>query len=155
EELMEHPSKTCDQIASMLPGPFDVVLSSCVLTQLQFAALNVLSDAHPLFAAAREILTLTHLRTLGTLTAPGGRAILATDLVSDLTFPLERLAAEREPRELLRDVVKAAQHIRVADPDWLAWVARTDPVLKRTVRVSAPLDAWLWHNGPERIFLVY
>ncbi len=30
-----------------------------------------------------------------------------------------------------------------------------DPVLKRVVYASDPVDLWLWHNGPERTFLVY
>ena len=36
-----------------------------------------------------------------------------------------------------------------------AWVARVDPLLRHAVRMSDPLDAWLWQNGPERVFLVY
>jgi hypothetical protein len=155
DELVRHPSNTCNQIASCLPGPFDVVISTCVLTQLQWAALNVLSDTHQLFGAIREILTLTHLRTLAALTAPGGHAILATDLVSNLTYPLEQLAKDREPKDLVQDVLESGGAIHVANPHRLSWIARTDPMLRHTVRVSDPVDAWLWHNGPERVFLVY
>src|SRR5205085_10693837 len=104
EEMMEHPSRVCTALLARLPGPFDVVLSSCLLTQLQWAALNVLTDAHQLFEAVREVATLTHLRALVALTARGGRALLATDVASNVDQPLERLT-QRPPREVLRAIV--------------------------------------------------
>jgi hypothetical protein len=155
EELMNHPSETCDRLAARLPGPFDVVLSSCVLTQMQWAALNVLSGAHPLFEAVREILNLTHLRTLATLTSPGGRAVLATDLVSSQTFPLEQAAAGRALDELFQELVATNEGIHVANPRQLSWTAKVDPILSKAVDIAYPLDVWLWQNGPEHVLLVY
>jgi hypothetical protein len=155
EELMEHPSVTCDRLAARLPGPFDVVLSSCVLTQMQLAALNVLSSSNPLFEAVREILNLTHLRTLATLAAPSGRAILATDLVSSQTFPLEQAAAGRDPGELLEEIVATNEGIHVANPRQLCWTAQIDPMLREAVQIEYPLDVWLWQNGPQHVLLVY
>jgi len=154
-ELMNHPAKTCEAVASRLSGPFDVVLSSCLLTQLQWAALNVLSSTHPLFLAVCEILTLTHLRTLATLTTPGGRAILATDLATNQTCPLERIVLDRDPRDLLQELVETDQIIDIANPRKLSLTITIDPLLKRTVRASGPIDVWLWHNGPKDLFLVY
>jgi hypothetical protein len=155
EELMNHPSETCARLAALLPGPFDVVLSSCVLTQMQLAALNVLSSGHPLFQAVREILNLTHLRTLAALTTPGGRAILATDLVSSQTFPIEQVAAGRDLGELFQELVATNEGIHVANPRQLSWTAKVDPILSKAVRIAYPLDTWLWQNGPEHVLLVY
>jgi hypothetical protein len=154
-EIMEHPISVCESLASRLPGPFDVVLSSCILTQLEWAVVNVLSDAHPLFEAVREISSLTHLRLLATLTAPGGRAILATDLVSNIDRPLERLAEGRNLYDLLAEIVVSGQIIYVADPRRLAWLSEIDPMLAGSMRMSLPLDVWLWQNGPKLVFLVY
>ena len=79
DEVLTQPDTASEAIAQALPGPFDVVLSACVLTQMQLAALNVLSSSHPLFDGVRQIIGLTHLRSLAKLTRVGGRAILATD----------------------------------------------------------------------------
>src|SRR6266545_1960548 len=155
EEILRHPAATCEELVARLPGPFDVVLSSCVLTQLQWAVLKVLSPAHRLFAAVREISNLTHLRTLAALCTPGGRAVIVTDFASSDTYPLAQMAASGDVHDLFRELVDTHQGIHVAHPHHLAWVARNDPVLQRSVRMSAPLDAWLWQNGPERLFLVY
>jgi hypothetical protein len=154
-ELMNHPAKTCAALTARLPGPFDVVLSSCLLTQLHWATLNVLSSTHPLFLAVREILTLTHLRTLAALTAPGGHAILATDLAANQTCPLERIAVGRDPRDLLEELVETDQIIDVANPRKLSLTIQVDPLLCRAVRASAPIDVWLWQNGQKNLFLVY
>jgi SAM-dependent methyltransferase len=155
DEVTARPEVASAEIAEKLPGPFDVVVSACVLTQMQLAPLNVLSPSHPLFAAVRQNLDLTHLQTMARLLAPGGRAILTTDLVSNLMYPLENVEPGRDLRELMRELIAAGNVIYAALPDLLQWLCREDPLLARTVKASPPHDAWLWRNGPERIFLVY
>src|SRR5262252_612142 len=71
QKLLGHAAEASAQIARSLPGPFDVVISACLLSQIQLAIYNVLSAAHPLFDAVRHIVNLTHLRTLAGLMAPG------------------------------------------------------------------------------------
>src|SRR4051794_15221122 len=53
EELMGHADATARQLRSGLGGPFDVVLSACMLSQMQLSVLNVLTDQHRLFEAVR------------------------------------------------------------------------------------------------------
>jgi hypothetical protein len=65
------------------------------------------------------------------------------------------MASESDPKDLLADVVSQGRCIDIADPRRIAWTAEIDPMLRRAVRASAPVDAWLWQNGPERVFLVY
>ena len=155
EEMIAHPLRTCGDVASRLPGPFDVVLSSCLLTQLQWAVLNVLSDGHPYFEAVREIASLTHVRLLATLMSPRGRAFLATDLASSVERPLAELAEGRHLGELLDEMVEKGEAIHVADPQRLARLTTIDPLLAGSIRMSPPLDVWLWQNGPTLLFLVY
>jgi hypothetical protein len=155
EEMIAHPLRTCGDVASRLPGPFDVVLSSCLLTQLQWAVLNVLSDGHPYFEAVREIASLTHVRLLATLMGPRGRAVLATDVASSVERPLEQLAKGRHLGELLDEMVEKGEAIYVSDPQRLARLATLDPLLAGSMRMSPPLDVWLWQNGPTLLFLVY
>jgi hypothetical protein len=58
-------------------------------------------------------------------------------------------------RPLLGTLVRSGAVIFAVSPDLLTWTAREDPVLQGAVEMSEPVDAWLWQNGPDRIFLVY
>lgn len=154
-ELARAPAVGARRIAAALPGPFDVVASTCLLTQLQLALLQLLGDRHQLFTVLREFLTLTHLRTLAALTKPGGRALLVTDLCEAASFPAGRPKDEADVEPLMRELVAAGHVIHSAHPELLRVTLADDPVLARDFEpgeISAP---WLWQNGPETRFLVY
>ncbi len=153
DELAAYPEDASNRIVESLPGPFDVVVSACILTQMQLSVLSGLSASHRLFEAARELLNVMHLRTLAKLLVPQGRALLASDLSSNLLFPLSPDATDL--KTVLIDVLGAGKFFYAAHPDLLAWASREDPVLRRLARVSPPVDVWLWKNGTERTYLVY
>jgi hypothetical protein len=155
DELVKLVGASAPQIARGLPGPFDVVVSACVISQIQLAVFNVMSPAHPLFNAVRLVANLTHLRLLAGLTAPTGRACLITDVSSNDLYPLAQVDAAADLRPLLTTLVSSGAIIYAVGPDLLASTAREDPLLQETVEMSGPVDAWLWQNGPDRIFLVY
>ena len=155
QELVAAPEAASARVASALPGPFDVVVSACLLTQLQLAALNILSDRHRLFAAVRQTVSLIHLRTLVRLLAPGGRALLVTDLTSNVTYPLQRVDPKADMLALMRALVRNGNVIYAAHPELLSTAFREDPFASRLATLGEPSEAWLWNNGPERVFLVY
>ncbi len=82
------------RVTGALPGPFDVVASCCVLTQIQLALLQVIGDRNPRFADLRALVGRIHMRVLARLAAPQGRALLVSDLTSNDTYPLETLAGD-------------------------------------------------------------
>jgi len=153
EEVAAYPDTASQRIVQSLPGPFDVVVSACVLTQMQLSMLSGLSASHRLFEAARQLLNVMHLRTLAKLLTPNGRAVLASDLSSNLLFPLSPDATDLQ--SVLVDVLGAGKFFYAAHPDLLLWASREDPVLKGLATLSPPFDVWLWQNGAERTFLVY
>lgn len=155
EELIGHAGATADRVNTLTSGPFDVVLSACVLTQMQLMVVNVLGDQHRLFEAVQHTLTLTHLRTLARLLKPGGRALLATDVSSERIARLGSPAPDEDLKALLRALVSRGQIFQVADPAQFAFVVRDDPTLMSTVSISEPLAVWRWENGPQNQFLVY
>jgi hypothetical protein len=78
------------RVARALPGPFDVVVS-CSL--LDAAAAGVAAGPRrrpPRFTELRTTLNRAHMRTLGALLAPGGVALLVTDLTSKPDPPAAR-----------------------------------------------------------------
>jgi len=155
QEVLSHPVATAKNLAARL-GTFDLVVSACVITQMQLSVLNALGDAHRLFDAIRHTLALTHLHTLFELAAPKGRALLVTDVVSNQNYRyLDRLGSDANFLQILHDVVAAERVIYVARPGLFHLFARQDPTLSRHATLSPPLEAWLWRNGPEARFLVY
>lgn len=143
------------RVVGALPGPFDVVASCCMLTQLQLALLNAVTDRHPAFDALRALTNAVHVRVLAALMAAGGRALLFTDLTSDETYPFETVESDADLGKLMTDLLAAGNVIRVAHPGLLSAEIRRDPTLSRAFSVRVPLGPWLWRNGPERTFLVY
>lgn len=155
QELMRAPGAGAKRIADALPGPFDVVASTCLLTQLQLSLLMLLGDRHQLFAALRELLTLTHLRSLAALTKPGGSALLITDLCEAAAFPSGRPRGEEDLGPLMEELVAAGHVIHSSHPGLLEHTLRQDPLLSRAFGPAELNPPWLWNNGPERRFLVY
>jgi hypothetical protein len=155
EEMLAHPLATAKALAARL-GTFDLVVSACVITQMQLSALTALGDAHRLFDAVRHTLTLTHLHTLYELTSPGRRALLVTDVLSSRNYHyLNRLPVDANFMQILTDVISAERVIYVARPGLFHLLLRQDPVLGKQAKLSPPLAAWVWQNGPDQRFLVY
>jgi hypothetical protein len=153
--LSAQRAPTVARVVEALPGPFDVVVSCCMLTQLQLALLGAIPDRHPAFTALRTLTNAIHVRVLAGLTAPGGTALLLTDLTSDDTYPLDTVEPGADLGQLMDQLVAVGNIIYAAHPGLLSAEIRRDPALSSAFRVRFPVGPWLWHNGPDRIFLVY
>jgi hypothetical protein len=137
-----------DAILTKLGGPYDVVASTCVLTQMAFALREALGPRHPALEVVRFALMRTHLSTLVGLTAPGGVALFASDVVSSTTVPLAEPPPGRTTTDLLREVVSSGQGYFAANPEILAG-------LMAEVATPELLDPWLWTGPLDRTYLVY
>jgi hypothetical protein len=137
-----------DAILTRLGGPYDVVASTCVLTQMAFALRDGLGERHPALEAARFALMRTHLSTLVGLTAPGGVALFTSDLVSSTTVPLGEPGPGRTSMDVLRDVVTSGVGYFAANPEICAG-------LLAEVGTPELLEPWLWTGPLERTYLVY
>jgi hypothetical protein len=155
QELMAAPASGAKRVAAALPGPFDVVASTCLLTQLQLTLLEVLGDHHQLFGALREFLTLTHLRVLAALTKPGGRALLITDLCEASVFPPGRPRDDADLAPLMQELVGLGHVIHSSHPELIKLTLADDPVLRKSFDAAQLSAPWLWQNGPDRRFLCY
>jgi hypothetical protein len=143
------------RVASPLPGPFDVVASCCLLTQMQLVLLQVIGDRHPRFPELRGLMTSVHVRALGALLAPAGVALLVTDMTSSQTFPLAELPPDADLRRVMDDLLAAGNLIAPSHPGLLSSEVRRDPALRERFTVRSPVGPWLWRNGPSLTFLVY
>jgi hypothetical protein len=144
------------RVAGTLPGPFDVVVSCSLLTQLQLVLLQVVGDANPRFVDLRTAVNRVHMRALGALLAPGGVALLVTDLTtSEIYPPLVHVDADADLGRLMADLLAGGGVIHAAHPGLLSSEMRRDPALKQAFAVRFPIGPWIWHNGPTQALLVY
>ena len=138
-----------------LGGTFDVVLSSCVLSQIAGYATDALGGRHPAYADLVRAIRGRHLRLMLYLLAPGGTGLLVCDLISSESVTELPRVPEHELPGLLRKLARDGTFFSGLYPDALETTFRTDPALAPRVRDVRLLTPWLWRLGPERMFLVY
>jgi hypothetical protein len=144
------------RVVGALPGPFDIVVSCSLLTQLQLVLVQVVGDVNPRFDELRSALNRAHMRTLGALLAPGAVALLVTDLTaSEIYPPIDHLPPGADLEKLMSDVIATGSFIYATNPGPLSSEMRRDPELKRTFAVRFPIGPWIWRNGPGQSLLVY
>ena len=142
------------RVLPALPGPFDVVASTCLLSQLTRAVGQAVGERHPRFVELIQAVRAGHLQLLLQLTAPGGVAVLITDVVSSETFS----ALTSTPREalpgLLPDLARSRNFFHGVNPFVIEPLFHTLPELTRLVTEVQPIDPWRWSLGP-RSYLVW
>jgi hypothetical protein len=146
---------TLEWLLARLPGPFDVVASTCVLTQLAFALRQTLGEQHRMLGAIRMQMVLTHLRCLVGLTRPGGASIFACDLASSSHFPLDRLDTSASLFDVMAQIIERESYYASANPNLILELWQRDDLLRSCSHAPDLLEPWLW-TGPEaRTYLVY
>jgi hypothetical protein len=147
-------ASTSQALLARLPGPFDVVVSSCVLTQMSFAAMNALGEGHPMLPSVRLSLVGTHLHALVGLTTAGGTSLFVSDLTSSSLFPLKDLDASRSLHDVMNDVVASGRCYHAANPTLVTSILASDSFRERTWEPQV-LDPWLWSGRLDRTYFVY
>jgi len=154
-ELEAAESATLSAVVSRLPGPFDVVASACVLTQMSFALRKTLGEGHAMLGAIRASIMLTHLRELVTLTRAGGTCLFTSDLISSSTYPLDRLPPGRSLTDVMNEIVASGTSYFAAHPKLIREMLRHDAQLAERAGEPEQLEPWLWSGPLERTYLVY
>lgn len=143
------------RILGGLSGPFDLVVSACLLTQLQLILLQVVGDRHPRFDDLRMAINRIHVQALAGLIGAEGVGLLVTDLTSSRTYPLDELPPDTDLGALMGHLVAIGNHIYAAHPGLLSAEVRRDPQMRAAFQTRPPIGPWLWRNGPTDVYLVY
>jgi hypothetical protein len=146
-------------VASRLPGPFDVVVSDCLLSQISWTCFQALAGG-PLLSSVLCVALAAHLRALVSLAKPGGRCLLVTDAVSSDTVPLDDVAADEgaaggERGALLRRLDSEGRLFSGTSPALALSLLGHDPYLSREVVDAFVVEPWVWRLSPQRSVLVY
>jgi hypothetical protein len=149
--LAEWPAR---RVAPALPGPYDLVASTCLLSPLIGNAFHAVGPGHPRFMALVRAIRLGHLRLLTQLAAPGGTAILITDVVSSDTFPTLGSLPDSSLAGLLPRLAREGNFFHGLNPEDLPPIFRRDPVLNSRVSGLESIPPWRW-NLHSRVYLVW
>lgn len=125
-------------------GPFDVVASVGLLTQLIEMVDHALSTRHPQFLTLMSAVRLRHLRLLLQLTKPAGRAWLFMEVVSSLTCPELLQTPEADLLPVLQRAIAQQNFFTGANPAVVISQFQSDPELAAQIaRLELPAP-WLW-----------
>lgn len=155
EELMNHATSTAAAVSQRIGGTFDVVLSACMLSQMQLDVVRVLGEQHRLFQAVRWTLNLTHFRVLAALTRSGGTAVFTTDATGNHLWPALDTDDSTRTLATLEAATRAGRIFDFAALDQIGALLLDDPVVRRAFGGWTLTDAWVWSNGPTARLLVY
>lgn len=144
-------------IAESLQSPFserpcpssDVVVSACVLSQINSALLNLMNEQHPQFLMLLQSLRRGHFSRMLQLLKPGGHGIFVSDLVSSETTPAIKKVTDAELPQLLAHCLSTGNFFSGLNPGIILQDFQTWPEIAslcRDVRIHAP---WRWQMGPR------
>jgi hypothetical protein len=134
---------------------FDLVASTCLLSQLVHGCQRLLGDSHPQIQEIACAIVVAHLRILVQLVKPGGTGILVTDVVSSDTYPLEELWGQKPAWNLIDELEATGNHLSGTMPAFVRRALKTDPVVGDLVGGTRLVEPWLWKLGPDEMYLVY
>jgi hypothetical protein len=152
------PGRTACRVAGALPGPFDLVVSACLLSQICRTCHRAFGDSPavaPALGRVARAAVKAHLRVLATLAAPGAPCLLVTDAISSESYPLDELFTAEDGLDLLDELALRDLLFTGTSPHLIVPLLRQDPELRRLVerpRLRAP---WLWQLSPTCTLLVY
>jgi hypothetical protein len=153
EALAACRERPVERVRPALPGPFDVVASTCLLSQLVNAVVLTAGEKHRRFPEAVQAVRAGHLRLLASLVAPGGVGVLITDVVSSDSFRALASVPEGLLPALLGPLIAQRNFFHGVNPAVVSALLRTDPVLAPQVAGWEGVRPWLWDFGP-RVYLV-
>lgn len=151
-----------DTVCGLLRSPFrttpcapaDIVVSTCVLSQMIEALANTAGERHPHFLQLLQSVRRGHLCRMLQLLRPGGRGLFISDLVSSESAPeLSQVTAADLPG-LLAECLSAGNFFSGLNPGVILQDLNTCPEIAprcQDVEIHPP---WLWQMGP-RTYAVY
>ena len=133
-------------------GPYNVVASTCLLTQLMNAAVTAVGDSHPGLLELLAAIRLGHLHLLASLVAPGGVGMLFTDIASSDEAP--EIATASDPSQLAGELARKEKLFVEVDPRQIEEDLLSDPLIAPNVESVTSMGVWLWRISQARTFLV-
>ncbi|HVU50863.1 MAG TPA: hypothetical protein VHL80_09260 [Polyangia bacterium] len=147
-ELGQAAQPAIHGILRRLGRTFDVVASTCALSQLAVPYHRAWLLPASAWASLHAAITAVHLATIAGATTPGGTGLLIFDVLSSQKAPELRALADAGPAPLAAFLDEHARRGGALEPSPQGLLARLATLgrLVAAPRLSAP---WLWNIGAE------
>lgn len=148
----------CQQLANPLApppaAPADVVVSTCVLSQMLSALTHFVTEKDAQFLPLVQAVRRGHLVRMLQLLKPGGRGILISDLVSSETTPALTSINDASLPKLLAQALATGNFFSGLHPGVMLQDLETQPGIAPYVDSPTMTTPWRWEMGP-RVYAVY
>ena len=137
-----------------LGGPFDVVASTCLLTQLMNSAVDAMGDDHPKLPELLATIRRTHIRLLARTVKAGGTGLLITDVASSDACSRITTAPDSELAGLESSLAANGQYFLGVEPALIEEQLKTDVYLVSRIRKTIRTPPWRWRITSRRTYLI-
>lgn len=132
----------------------DVVISSCVFTQIIDSLAHIIETGHPAFANTVKALRIGHLRRMVSMLRTGGVGILVTDVVSSDTAPELNDATDETLMDLIKELVNKKNFFSGSNPAMFLNDLNILSRLPSGPETVHTIDPWVWDIGVRK-YAVY
>lgn len=126
--------------------PFDMVVSTCLLSQLVLAVVETLSPEHKSFVELVKAIRTQHFETMNGLLKPGGTGLLITDFVASDSLPALHETSDENLSQLLSDAIHNQNYFHGMNPVVLFQLI-CQPPLADQLHSQKILQPWRWNNS--------
>lgn len=146
-ELIQHYSEPAELD---LPGPFDVVCSTCVLSQLILQAVNAVGDTHPQFEQLMIAIRSQHFQTIVGLIDERGAGLVVSDFVSSESAADLKDVPDFQFTQYLSQLLSSRNFFHGVHPGLLFSQLKGNTSLAALVQDVEMLPPWRWDLGARQ-----
>ena len=130
-----------------LPGPFDVVCSTCILSQLILQVIHAIGETDPRFEELMQAVRAQHYRTVVDLITPGGSGLIVSDFVSSESAADLKQVPDFQFTQYLSQLLSSRNFFHGVHPGILLSQLQGKSPLARQVCNLEMLPPWRWDLG--------
>ncbi|QDT41305.1 hypothetical protein Pan241w_13650 [Gimesia alba] len=149
-DLSEIIQRFSQPAALDLPGPFDVVCSTCVLSQLILQAVNAVGDTHPQFEQLMVAIRSQHFQTIVDLIKEGGAGLVVSDFVSSESATDLKDVPDFQFTQYLSQLLSSRNFFHGVHPGVLFSQLKGNAPLAGLVQNVEMLPPWRWDLGSRQ-----
>lgn len=132
---------------SSLRSDYDIVASTCLLSQLVHQVIDAVGVDHALFIPTVQALRQQHLWLMAQALRPGGQGLLFCDFVSSETLPELFQATPENLPALLGQALQQNNFFHGLNPGKILQVAREESSLQSCLERVQMSPPWVWFTG--------
>ncbi|MCA9262534.1 MAG: hypothetical protein KDA60_01750 [Planctomycetales bacterium] len=131
-------------------GQYDVVVSTCLLSQLIDSLVLTTSPHHARFVELVLTVRTRHVANVLDAAMPGGRVVIVTDFVSSQTCPELKYWDDRQLAQMMPQIIESGNFFTGLNPYLLYRLVSAGGPLASRVTSAELVSPWLWDMGKKR-----